>query len=404
MKGNSKASRAGQCFLPVIALAVALTSGAQAQSWETVLDYQMDNGSAGGNSLAVDEDGNVFAGGKGNMADTVHGLVLKTDSAQVDWFLSDNSNHNPAQYNSYHWDLGFDAAGNLYSAGQLTLKSSGIPFWLIRKSSDRGLTWSTVDLYQYAPGRWANASGFAADELGNIYIAGWVQDGTKHKNNHWIVRKSSDAGQSWQVVDDVLGFQAATAAYIPGAGLFVVGPKSAGPSTTWRVRFSQNLGASWATVDTPFAGGARAVASDSTGAIYVTGVQSVTPSRLSYGIWITRQSINGGATWTTVDSYNLVAGKSAGATAIGTDADGKIVVAGGATDAQGKLHWIVRNVGPTGAWQTVDDFQAAPGLHSSAQAIATDAAGNLLVSGNGYAQIGADGQHWIVRRFPYTPQ
>lgn len=177
--------------LLALALMLASANSGSAQTWQTVLDYQYPGGTASGGSIAADASGNVFSGGIGNdAAGIARGMVLQTDTTQlanpdpsaINWYFSDDSNPNPSQYESFVWDLGLDAGGNIYSVGQLTPISTGVPSWYVRKSSNKGGTWSTVDLYQYAQGlnTWVNASGFAADNSGNIYVVGSGRDaGTK---------------------------------------------------------------------------------------------------------------------------------------------------------------------------------------------------------------------------------
>jgi hypothetical protein len=110
---------------------------------------------------------------------------------------------------------------------------------------------------------------------------------------------------------------------------------------------------------------------------------------------IVRNSTNGGNTWSTVDVFNVGAGKIGSATALGADAEGKPVVGGRYQDAQNIDHWIVRRPDALGNWQTVDDFQLEPGLGALPEDVTVDAAGNLLVTGHAND---ATGTHWIVRR------
>jgi hypothetical protein len=393
------------------AVASLLTqSSLHAQTWQTVLDYQYPGGTAEGSGIAVDASGNLFSGGNGNDASgIVHGIVLSTDPTQAGWLVSDDTNPDPTQYNSYIWDFGIDAGQNLYSIGQLTPNSTGIAYWNVRKSSNSGLTWSNAGApYQYAAGQSIDATGFAADDVGNIYVVGWGRDASKKNYLHWLVRKSADGGQTWTLVDDVQGptgnFGAAGAGFVPGAGIFVVGAPYAGSASPWLVRRSLNgqLG-TWSTVDNPFAGAARAVSSDSQGNVYVAGSQFITVTikthpltTSSYPVWVVRKSSNGGNTWSTVDTFIYAANKGADAYGIGRNSVGNLVVAGRALDSQGKLHWLVRTPDASGTWQTVDDFQLAPGYHASASGVATDAAGNLLVTGTAFDAT--PGEHWIVRR------
>jgi hypothetical protein len=114
---------------------------------------------------------------------------------------------------------------------------------------------------------------------------------------------------------------------------------------------------------------------------------------------VTRKSTSGGNTWETVDTFSYTPNKDALAFGIGRNSAGNVVVVGRGADAQGKLRWLVRTVDSSGVWQTVDDFQLAPGYTASASGVATDSAGNLLVSGLAY---NATGSHWIVRRLANT--
>jgi hypothetical protein len=426
MKANeiihSIAWKPDMAALIILASSVAL----EAQTWQTILDYQLVPGSeSAGNGIVADTLGNVFSGGDGydSVTSNYHGLVLATDATQlaktdptaINWFLSDDTNPHPAQYRSDVWDIGVDALGNLYSIGQLWPSgSSGEAFWYVRKSSDGGLNWSTLyepngSLYQYTPGQWVYPRGFAADPSGSIYVVGGGRDltvagsgkGAKNQSNiHWLVRKSADAGQTWTLVDDIiLGQPIADAAAVePGVGVFVVGAHFyPGP---WVVRRSATGDAgTWSTVDGPITNAAaHGVCSDSQGNIYVAGQQfqstgTVKHQATGYVAWATRMSSNGGNTWATVDTFTLAPNTNACALAVGTDAVGHMVVVGNATDAQG-MHWIVRLLGPTG-WQTIDNFQLAPGLSTSANAVTVDASGRLLVTGNARD---AAGTHWIVRR------
>src|SRR6266446_3997177 len=179
------------------------TTTAMAQTWQTVLAYQRVAGkSAAGLCLAADASGNVFSGGEAeDSSSNEHGLVLKTDTTQGSWFLGDDTNPNPSNYISEVYNLGFDSIGNLYSVGQLW-PGHGLlpPYWQVRKSSDRGATWTTVDLYQYPSGSWIDVTGFTADNSGNIYVVGGAMDAAG--NRHWLARKSANGGQTWALVDD----------------------------------------------------------------------------------------------------------------------------------------------------------------------------------------------------------
>jgi hypothetical protein len=280
------------------------------------------------------------------------------------------------------------------------------PYWYVRRSSNSGVTWSTVDLYQYAAGQYIDATGFAADDSGNVYVVGWGRDaGTKRNpsgNLHWLVRRSTDGGNTWAVVDDLLETSGAHAAgFVPGAGVFVVGVPYPGSSSSWLVRRSlTGAQGTWSTVDGPIAGGAaQGVCSDSQGNIYVVGAQFITtatkPRITGYNAWVVRKSSDGGNTWTTVDSFNYANTQSASANGVARNAAGTVVAVGYASDAQGISHWIVRALASSGVWETLDDYQLSPGHRATSTTVTSDATGNLLVTGNA---TDSSGQHWIVRR------
>jgi hypothetical protein len=391
----------------------AFSSLAQTSTgWQTVLNYQLAVGQhSEGQGIAADGSGNVLSAGNGDDASgIVHGITLKTDTTQAIWYLSDDTNPDATHYQSYIWDLGFDTGGNLYSIGQLTPNCSSCPipqpYWYVRKSPDSGVNWSTVDLYQYAAGQWIDATGFAADNSGYIFVVGWGRDaGTKRNpmgNIHWLVRRSADGGQTWTLVDDMPGPSAAGAGFVPGAGIFVVGVPYGDSTSSWLVRRSvSGEPGTWSTVDSPFAGGAHAVGSDSLGNIYVAGSKWITtatkPKLTGYLAWVTRKSIDGGNNWSTVDTFTCAPNATAQAWGIGRNSAGNVVVVGGASDS-GRSHWIVRQsaTGDAGSWSTTDDFQLTPGYNATAGNVATDAAGNLLVTGT--ALDATPGEHWIVRR------
>lgn len=380
-----------------------------AQTWETILDYQPVPGqAASGRDIVAIPSGEVFASGSATDASGVlHGTVLKANPADPNWFFSDDTK--PAgSYSSVVRKSTFDSLGRLYSIGQIQAlpSTSGISYWLTRLSSDSGLTWSTVDTYQYASGQPINATGATADDQGNIYAVGWARASSPKKNTagnlHWLVRKSGDGGQSWSLADDfegpATGFGASGAGFVPGAGIFVVGSEFVGEA--WRVRRSLTGNAgSWTTVDGPLAGGAaQGVGSDGVGNIYVAGSLFIitqpatrnTPA-VGYNAWGVRKSSDGGTTWVTVD----LLGARTFAKAVGNDAAGNAIVVGLATDAQNKNHWIVRRLDPLAGWQTIDDFQLAPGYSAVASGVTVDSEGNLLVAGYG---SDATGQRWIVRK------
>jgi hypothetical protein len=428
-------------ILALTAAVLCSAWSARAQTWTTVLDYQLVAGQgAQGNGIAVGPLGQVLCVGDGHdSAGVAHGLALTANAADLSWSLPfrDDNNLDPTRYHSDSWACGYDSSGNLYSVGQLWPDDTpGVAYWYVRKSTDGGANWSSLlepdgSLYQYTPGQWAYPTAFAADAFGSIYVTGGASDltivgtGKKAKtqsNVHWLVRQSHDGGQTWAVADDQLvgDTYPDSATWVPGRGVFVVGAHFASPNGVWLVRKSPTgEPGTWTTVDGPYTdAAAHAVCGDGRGNIYVAGekfvVTGTTGSRkqtqtTGYWAWVTRMSADGGQSWTDVDTYSLTSAPNTSArpSAIASDATGRIYVVGEAMDGTSSsvaaLHWIVRTTDASGRWVTIDDppeFQNR--LGSGALGVACDAAGNILVTG--FANPGdGSSSHWIVRRLATAP-
>jgi hypothetical protein len=204
------------------------------------------------------------------------------------------------------------ASAGLYVAGREADK------WVVRKSSDAGKTWATVDPgYVYDPANvgTAGARSILGDGLGNLYAGGYAArrtiTGYTGKGNktpvystvtHWIVRKSSDGGVSWAINDDFLptGFTdvAAIALATDSAGhVYAAGTGNFGSNTSHAlVRANTGTDASgtpngsWVTVaenpgTTPYGAYNEACAVDTNGTVYAGG--SDVNSAL-YDEWVVR--------------------------------------------------------------------------------------------------------------------
>src|SRR5207248_3351899 len=113
--------------------------------------------------------------------------------------------------------LGADTHGNLYVAGKLAVpyKGSGVWQWVVRKSSNGGSSWSTVDTHQLAPGANSTAAAFVADSKGNLYVAGWGNT-SYYGPYRWIVRESPGGAGPWSTLDN---FQYASGVQSMAAGI-----------------------------------------------------------------------------------------------------------------------------------------------------------------------------------------
>src|SRR5207253_10704396 len=100
--------------------------------------------------------------------------------------------------------------------------------WLVRRSTDGGATWSNVDTFQLSSSESSVAMGIGATASG-IFVVGSASAVNKGvTSSHWIVRKSTDGGNSWTTVDDYQlapdsGSQARCIAKDANGNLFVAG-------------------------------------------------------------------------------------------------------------------------------------------------------------------------------------
>ena len=385
-----------------------------AQTWQTVDNFQYTPGKgAGALGAGLDTQGNLYTVGSAfDAANIQHALVMRSSDQGVTWAAIEDFNYRPGTNTSFY-GFGVDPAQNLYAVGLATMGSSR-SHWLVRKSADHGVTWATVDDYvpdSGASDQRNTASGFAADSSGNIYVVGmgFTRVGTKssYPHQYWIVRKSSNSGASWSTVDQY-GYpnapeSSASAIIAAPNGLFVCGISVGGPH--WVVRKSVDGGASWSTVDDFYSGTLfnqpTGLTADSAGNVYVGGVSSSTSSGSYAHNWVVRKGTNGGTTWQTVDAFRYVPNPTGlfanESTALGCDIPGNVYAVGSGTDANNVSHWLTRKSADQGvSWSTADDFQYVSGKAAIPHCFGLDAAGNVYVGG--FGRDPANVTHWLVRK------
>ncbi len=169
--------------------------------------------------------------------------------------------------------LGSDSAvGALYSVGYVRKADNSLA-WDVRRSLDGGVSWGAVDSgWQLSLGATARATDFAADQAGNLFVCGNAADSKGRVTA--ILRKSGNQGSTWQT--QTIGVAVALH-FVPAniqnqGGMFVVGRGANG----WTVQRSRNAGSTWTTVDawTVSKSGdtvATAITSDPQGNLYVAG-------------------------------------------------------------------------------------------------------------------------------------
>jgi hypothetical protein len=212
----------------------------------------------------------------------------------------------------------FVAGRTNYSVTAKNRSTTTYLIWTVRRSLDGGATWETVDSTIQGEAR-----GIGADASGNIYVVGATEigvyttcgpaNGMSSKEtgcgSHWIVRRSSDGGNSWTTVDD----------FCPCVTL------STHP-------LKMQCGAA----------GANAIASDSKGNLFVVGTMSSTCSSPPAPSWLVREYSVTTGTWTNVDTFQYSPNYASAAGAVAADASGNVLVAGFGWDSLNTPHWLVR--------------------------------------------------------------
>ena len=171
--------------------------------------------------------------------------------------------------------------------------------------------------------------------------------------------------------------------------------------TSWQVRKSSDGGNTWALVesfryDLSSVTRANDIAADGQGKVFVVGVglravttgSGRTATTVLHRYWIVRKGTGAGTAWTTVDVFalgprpnGLGAYNFAAAVAVGPNDVVHVTGVGVGADVR---HWVTRTLSVgTGVWATTDDFSLTPGYVTEGTGIAADAFGNPFATGLG---------------------
>jgi hypothetical protein len=234
--------------------------------------------------------------------------------------------------------------------------------------------------------------------------------------NHWLVIKSvvkADGTLGWQQIGD---FAVPSAKYhdswncIPsgiacvGNDVFVIG----GGGTNgiyWQVRKTSNGGATWAVVDNFLSDQSEpshpyGIAADSHGTVYVVGSGGRLSQNSFSDSWIVRKGTAAGTVWTTVDQFrspNVIAH----AYGVAVDGADNVHVTGAGWTTSSVRRWVSRkgqlSTAGVWSWQTTDDFSYTPNASSQGNAIVAGPLGSVLSLGSGTDSAGV-AHNWVLRR------
>jgi hypothetical protein len=316
-------------------------------SWETVDDFELVPGLGGGAGGPVfDGDGRVFVvGAAGHDQDQSHRIVRRSDDGGASWETVDDFSH-AAGYASYAGGIAIGSDGTLWTVGQSG--SATAAHWIVRTSSDGGDSWSTADDFQLVAGQICLPSGVDVMPDAAPVVAGRCF--VSMTEMHWIVR-TMDGGGGWATIDElVLGSSSsASAPFVAGDRVWVGGSATIDGVGHWLVRRSDD-GSSWETIDDWVDDGGVGTGMPgfvSAGAVveHGDGVVLATGTRSEAGTpprAITRRSDDDGATWETIDDFAYGSAIYIGDLAIAPNRS--VYNSGIALGDDGRAHWFLRRL------------------------------------------------------------
>ncbi len=402
MKPNLLLSSAVLCSIGCMALVTQCSDADHSsgcQSWKVVDDFQLaTNQDAENFTAATDAQGNTYVLGYANDSNSVKRWVIRKSSGTLSsWSTVYQDTDTESSENNF---------GIIAHQSTLYVATSSLDGTLAKarvfKSTDAAVTWTRVRNYTHSSGINSAMSAILTDSSGNLFAAG---EGGLSGYDRWLLHKSTDSGANWSLVDDaVLADSKDTSVEgigrDPAGNIYAVGAMNDSSNTVhWITRKTTDTGSSWSNIDNyQLASGKDAknqgISSTSTGILFAVG--SATDSS-SVQHWIVRKSTDAGITWATVDDYQYASSRSAVAYSIVIDSADTIYVTGSANDSSDISHWILRrSTDKGGSWSVPDSYQYSPSKNATAYGLALNLNGNVLTLGGAVDATGK--RHALVRK------
>jgi hypothetical protein len=290
-----------------------------------------------------------------------------------------------APLSSHAAAIAIDSSDRIYVAG------AGRDSWVVRKSTDLGVTWSTVD-EQFEDQRFYAASSVAIDSSGAVFAAG--VRGYDSSSPRWMIRGTSDQGSTWSTVSTTVPSVLLAAG--PSGSLYSSAGQMYGAIDKWKINKSIDSGVNWTSVDSFSSSGANSVLSAlavaPTGTLYTAGYSSDGTSTH----WLVRRSHDSGATWTTMDDFSP-SGTYGSLDHLVVGPHGEVIVSGQFSTEDFNSRWIMRKSLDQGAtWAGVTGPDESAFAHTGIEELLLTPASNLFVTG--YSSDKNYHGNWYLRR------
>jgi hypothetical protein len=165
-------------------------------TWATSDDFQYPSGlSAESAAVVCDSAGTVYVAGFGTDGNGTQHWIVREKPANGIWSVSDDFQLATGN-DSFATGLAYSASNHVVYAGGFAQSSTG-KVAVVRSLS--ASAWTSLDVFQVASGRDTVSLGLAVTGANSIFSIGYGNESSGIE--HWIVR-SSEAGQSWALVDD----------------------------------------------------------------------------------------------------------------------------------------------------------------------------------------------------------
>jgi hypothetical protein len=389
-----------------VAATLMIHVDAPSRDWQTVDDIVLGNGNASANGVATDASGGVYVVGTAGG----HALVRYSPDGGSTWITRDDFVYGSSTNNVFN-TVTVDNQGTVFVGG-----SGGVypdDHWIVRRSTDQGLTWETMDDYWRPyigpnPGTNGIVYSLCTDGNGRVYGFGPLIMTHCPCYNNWLVRGSSIGGTNWDTkLVHFSGYGTIAGGTCAGEDVYVTGSTDgADDAGVGLILRSSDHGATWTPVFQGIHDYHLAITADSAGNLYSAGdLYSATYSVTSRSIvWLARRSAPGGTNWITLDSSSyepslnglpVPGGYYLYPTSIAVDAAGDVCVGG--TTYNSKPNWFTRQYSvATGRWSTTDFFSYSTNNAAIALGTTFTPSGSVFAVGYGTSDTGQ--QHWVVRR------